>query len=355
MVLPFHNAESTLQTCLQSLALQTFPLHQLEVLAVNDHSTDNSCQVVEQYRSLLRSGDCSLSLKLLASPRRGIVPALNYGLSKAQGEYIARMDADDESLPERLEKQVRWLDTCPKTGLVATQVIFGGERSSAGGYADYVDWQNSMITAEEISLRRFVESPFAHPSVMFRRELIDAHGIYEESHLPEDYELWLRWMEAGVVVEKIAEPLLIWNDPPDRLSRHDPRCSVDAFYECRCRYLAQWLRKRFPTKGAETKASPSIYLCGAGRITRKRFRLLEELGWPLSGFIDIDPSKAGKEVDGRPVIHTEEIPPANKSERSLGENAFIISGVGSRGARELIQKQLDTLGYREGVSYLLAS
>ena len=102
-------------------------------------------------------------------------------------------------------------------------------------------WTNGLLTHEEIALARFVESPLAHPSVMFRRSLVERWGGYAEGAFPEDYELWLRWLDAGVRMEKLADPLLIWNDSPTRLSRRDPRYAAEAFYRVKARYLARWL------------------------------------------------------------------------------------------------------------------
>src|SRR6185436_16591977 len=103
-------------------------------------------------------------------------------------------------------------------GLVGCLVEFGGDRSASEGYALHVDWINALTTPDEIALNRFVESPLAHPSVMFRRELVEKHGGYRAGDFPEDYELWLRWMEAGARMGKVPRVLLTWQDGPGRLS-----------------------------------------------------------------------------------------------------------------------------------------
>jgi hypothetical protein len=88
-----------------------------------------------------------------------------------------------------------------------------------------------------MSLRCFVEASVAHPSVMFRRELLEKYGGYRDGPFPQDYELWLRWLEAGVRFGKVDAELLTWNDPPQRLWRTDTRYSVEAFYAIMCRHL----------------------------------------------------------------------------------------------------------------------
>src|SRR5207247_9233486 len=127
----------------------------------------------------------------------------------------------------------------------------------------HVDWSNTLLSHQEISLARFVESPVVHPSVMFRRELIDRLGGYAEGQFPEDYELWLRWLEAGVRFEKLPEALLRWRDRDARLSRSDPRYDSEAFYRMKAIYLARWL-------AANNRHHPKIVVCGAGRLTRRR-------------------------------------------------------------------------------------
>src|SRR2546425_6870649 len=98
---------------------------------------------------------------------------------------------------------------------------------------------------------------------MFRRELLNKHGGYREGDFPEDYELWLRWLDAGVTMAKVPRVLLTWNDAPERLSRTDRRYDVEAFYRCKAFYLARWLKRH-------VDASRPLLVWGAGRPTRKR-------------------------------------------------------------------------------------
>ena len=166
------------------------------------------------------------------------------------------MDADDVSQPARLARQRARLDAAPSLGLVATRVRFDGDRVRGAGYARYVDWTNGLLSHDAIRLGAFVESPFAHPSVMFRRAVVARHGGYADGDFPEDYELWLRWMDAGVRFGKVDAELLVWNDPPTRLSRTEPRYSTGAFYRIKCLYLARWLKR-------QVDPSREIWLWGA--------------------------------------------------------------------------------------------
>lgn len=325
VVMPVYNAEATVLRALDSLRAQTIP--ELEIIVVNDGSTDGTMDILHRRKDI----------ELLDHSHRGIAPALNDGLAAASGDYFARMDADDLCHPSRLELQASYLDVYSDIGLVGCRVAFGGDHNKQKGYATYVDWINTLGTPEEISLNRFVESPFAHPSVMFRRELFEKFGAYRDGPFPEDYELWLRWLANGVQMAKVDEELLTWNDPPERLSRTDARYNVDAFYRIKSEYLAMWLKKNNPHH-------PDVIVWGAGRVTRKRAEILTQYGIRVTYYIDLKP----RSLDcGTPVIHHDNIPSPDE--------CFVLSMVGNRGARDKIADFLTTKGFHVGINFIPCS
>jgi glycosyltransferase involved in cell wall biosynthesis len=331
VVLPAYNAEATLEQAVGSVLNQ----HEgdFELVLVDDGSTDRTAEAA---RAL---ADRDRRLRLELQPHRGIVAALNHGLSRSRGELIARMDADDVSYPDRLGAQRRYLCGHPEAGLVACRVDFGGEGDRDRGYARHVAWTNTLTTHDQIALNRFVESPVAHPSVMFRRALL-AFGGYREGPFPEDYELWLRWLELGVRMAKLPDTLLRWNDPPERLSRSDPRCSIEAFYACKTGYLARWL-------AAHNPHHPEVTVWGAGRTSRKRAALLGAHGIRIVAFLDIDPAKVGQTIEGRPVLAPEAL--------GLPDEQFVLPYVGSWNARETIEAWLQKQGFVAGRHYICAA
>jgi glycosyltransferase involved in cell wall biosynthesis len=316
----------------RSVLAQTFAA--FELIVVDAGSTDATAAEA----TCAAAGDSRV--RVLTLERRGLVPALNDGIAAARGRLIARMDADDEMLPRRLEAQAALLAARPDVGVASCRIEFGGDARAAQGYALHVDWLNSLIEPDDIALHRFIESPVAHPSVMFRRELVERHGGYIDGAEPEDYELWLRFLHAGVRFAKVPEVLLRWNDPPQRLSRTSSRYAPEAFYACKCRYLARWLQ-------AHVDDRRDVWLWGAGRTTRMRFAGLETEGIRIAGFIDIDADKVGQRIGDRPVRSPEGLPPP--------ASAFVIGGVGVRGARELIRANLESRGFRIGEDFLLAA
>jgi len=326
VLIPVFNAAPTLPATLDSLLGQR-TARAFEIVAIYDGSTDATPQILSNYARR----DARVRPTFLA--HAGLVAALNAGLARCAGRYVARMDADDLALPERLEKQAAHLDAHPVTGLVASRVVFGGDARRSAGYAAHVAWQNALTTPRELADWRFVDAPVAHPSVMFRRELPAQFGGYRDGPFPEDFELWLRWLERGVQMEKLPENLLVWSDPPTRLSRTDARYAPEAFYRTKADYLARWL-------AAHNPHHPDILAWGAGRITRQRWKLLTEHGIRIRAFVDIAPSRIGQTIHGIPVLPPLALPPPDQ--------AFVVAGVARRDAHAYILARLREHGYAVG-------
>lgn len=323
VVLPVYNAAASLPQAIDSILAQEFD--GFELIVVDDGSTDGPQQIDHP------------SVRWIRTEHGGLVAALNRGIAESRGSYIARMDADDLAYPDRLRLQAQYLDERPDIGLVASRVEYLGDRQANQGLALFVDWTNTLLDHDSIAVNRFVESPLVHPSVMFRRDLVDRFGGYRAGDFPEDYELWLRWLEAGVRMEKLPETLLGWRDRPDRLTRTDPRYSVDAFFAAKAPYLMRELERRNPRH-------PQTTLWGAGRTTRLRLRPLFDLGLQVGAWVDIDPRKIGQRINGVEVIGPDAL-------SGRGET-FVLAAVGSRGARELIAGRLEERGYRLGQDWL---
>lgn len=332
VLLPVRNGAATVAGAIESIRRQSCT--DWELIVVDDGSTDGTGALLGK---LAREEP---RLRVLSRPQGGIVAALETGLAVARGRFVARMDADDESHLERLAAQVGFLEAHPEVGVVGSLVEFGGDRRTAGGYALHVDWMNSVVTPEQIARSRFIESPFAHPSVMFRREVVSRWGGYREGDFPEDYELWLRWLDAGVRMAKVPRVLLRWNDPPQRLSRTDARYGMEAFYRCKAAFLARWLH-------ANVAGPRRILVWGAGRPTRKRAEHLAAHGVRIGGYIDIDPRKVGRSYGEREVISPDALPACTE--------VFVVGYVAKRGAHETAVGYLAPRGFVEGRDFLFAA
>lgn len=175
VLMPVYNAALTLREAIDSVLSQTF--RDFEFLIINDGSTDDSAAIVQSYSDpRINFVQNERNLRLTAT--------LNRGLELARGEYVARMDADDLSLPERLAKQTAFLDANSFVGIVGTWAwAFGEARFKILHPPE----------PERIRAKLLFDSALVHPAVLMRRTAINAHGLrYKALGHFEDYELWQR-------------------------------------------------------------------------------------------------------------------------------------------------------------------
>jgi glycosyltransferase involved in cell wall biosynthesis len=335
ILMPVCNAESTLAECLDSIFRQTAP--DFEIIAVNDFSTDASLAVLQSYDDP--------RLRIIENKEKGIVQALNLGLQHCRSDLVARMDADDVMYAARLEKQLDVLTNDPVITLCATQVRKFPEEIILPGYVEYMRWQNACLTNQDIENQIYIESPFAHPSVMFRKKTIVKLGGYKNGDFPEDYELWLRLFHAGERMMKLEEVLLDWRESENRLSRTSARYSDTAFEKLRARYLAKDRRLQ----------SRTIVFWGAGRKTRQRIQYLVEQGIKPCAWIDIDNKKVGREYLGAKTFlpdWLQQQPEHGLDKKQQHRKPFVLNCVRNHGARDLCRQFLDKAGYEMGKDYL---
>ena len=325
--MPFYNSAPTLQRSIESILNQSFT--EFELILINNNSTDASIEIATKSLEDKR-------VRLVSEPRQGVAHAANRGLTEAKGQYIARMDADDWSFFDRLEKQVSMLDSDSTIGLVAGKVEYYGKESREG-FLKYIEWSNQIVLADQIKLNQFVEYPIVNPSVMFRRDLLKENGGYLQGDFPEDYEFFLRLQQAGVVMRKVEEVVLKWSDLPNRLTRTHSSYTPEAFNRIKTKYLVKWLELNNPYL-------PNIWVWGAGKMSRQRSRFLSGQFVEIQGFIDVSPKEHSGEVT---VINYEDLPEE--------PDRFIVCCVANWGAREEIKSFLHKRGWEEGVNFILAA
>ncbi len=327
VILPFYRCGEKLDTAVRSIVNQTLSLW--ELILVNN----NACKISEEIA--LRWIRTDPRVRMIREREQSVASAMNSGLRNARAPLVARMDADDISFPDRLKKQADFLGRHPETGAVSSRAVFKSELGNSTGFSLYVRWQNSIITHREHYLSRFIESPLAQPTIMFRKELIDRYGEYSTENLPEDYELWLRWFEKGVRFYKIPEPLVQWNDHGERLTRTHPGYSEEAFRRVRYEYLSRWLVENL-TDGRK------LVVCGASRNIIRKAGHLSDLGVDIHGFTDVRPRRS-------PGINF--IPYRDLADP---EKYFILNLISKRGAGEAIRSHFTSLGFIQGQHFILA-
>lgn len=174
VLMPVYNTAPYLKEAIESILSQTFG--DFEFLIIDDASTDGSVGIVKSYSDP--------RIKLIEKPRNtGYTNSLNMGLELARGEYIARMDSDDISLPARFAKQVAFMEAHPEVGACGTWVQTMGAFEQLWKKAEH-DW--------EIKIKLFTETHLCHPSVMIRRSVLTRHQLrYDPAFEPaEDYDMW---------------------------------------------------------------------------------------------------------------------------------------------------------------------
>jgi glycosyltransferase involved in cell wall biosynthesis len=185
VIIPVYNGEETITATINSILAQSE--RDLEVIAIDDGSTDGTLAALEAIRDD--------RLVVVQRKHGGIVKALNAGIEVSRGAYIARIDAGDIAEPTRLRKQVDFLERVPEVGLLGTWAFVVDE-------AGRMRVKKMPETDAAIRNAFFFICPFIHPSTMFRREVLERAGWYDEREDGslglgwEDYELWMRMLSV---------------------------------------------------------------------------------------------------------------------------------------------------------------
>lgn len=198
IILPVYNGGPHLSKAIDSILTQSFS--DFELIIVNDGSTDNSEQIISGYND-------PRIVHIANEVNSGLVFTLNKGIGRASGKYIARMDADDICLKERLAIQKKWLDENPGTSMVACTIQFIDENDTVTGH-----WQTDLDTVSAASIRKELphQNCIAHPTIMIRSEILKAYRYKAYQKNIEDYDLWLRLEADGKKIEKISSALLLY-------------------------------------------------------------------------------------------------------------------------------------------------
>ncbi len=325
ILLPLRNEASSLPAALNSLFRQTFA--DWELIAVDDGSTDTTFSILQQ------EARKDSRLKIFKRPATGLVAALNFGLEQCLAPLVARMDGDDICHPQRLEYQYSTMQQNPQLDLLACRVRHFPRPRLQEGMLAYEKWQNALLDHQQIERDLFVESPFAHPSVMYRKQKVCNLGGYRVMDWAEDYDLWLRMAETGARFARLPQTLLYWRDRPQRLTRTAAHCTLDAFRKCKAHFLRRrWL--------ADTS---QVWLWGAGLEGKLWRKVLAREEINVCGWIDVDPKKICQKIHQAQVIAPAQIPT---------NPPFILVCVGTRGARQQIRDYCDSHGMAEGQDYL---
>jgi glycosyltransferase involved in cell wall biosynthesis len=328
VLLPAFDAEETLGLALESVRRQTFT--DFECLVVDDGSSDASVAVARRFAAR------DSRFRVIGAAHAGLIAALLRGLRECRGRYVARMDADDVMLRDRLGEQVLLLEARPALAAVGCHVRIFPRRTLTPGLSEYENWLNSMDSEHRIATEAFIECPVAHPTLMFRREVLERHG-YRDRGWPEDYDLVLRMLMHGDAIGVVRRRLLCWRDTQARHWRTHPRYARSEITRCKAEFLVR----------GPLACTSRYVLWGYGGTGRALCRRLAALGRRPSHIVELHPGRIGQRIAGAPVIPPDEL-------RRLAHDLIVVSVAGLT-ARAEIRAALDRMGYRERRDYLCAA
>ncbi len=207
VIMSVYNGETYLESAIQSVLDQSFS--QFEFIIINDHSTDKTAEILKEFEK--KDNRIILFEKPINKGFRGFVENLNIGISKSRGKYIARMDADDICLPERLAEQIKFLDEQPEVFLVGSSMVLINEKNEEIGQ------MKALTDLEQIKKRTRIDNPIFHPTILFRNEA----GLFyrDKLYACEDFDFHLRNISNGKILQNLAKPLLKYRVLEESISR----------------------------------------------------------------------------------------------------------------------------------------
>lgn len=196
VVMSVYNSHEYLAEAIESIISQTFT--NFEFIIINDGSSDSSLDIIKSY---MRKDD---RLVLISRENKGLPVSLNEGIALAKGKYIARMDADDIALPERLQKQYNFMVSNPKVDVCGSFAQFIGASSRVA---------KPYTTHKDISIHALFACPMVHPTVMAKKSFFSI--LYNVDYFKaQDYELWTRGITQGYVFANINQVLILYRVRP---------------------------------------------------------------------------------------------------------------------------------------------
>ena len=200
ILMPVYNVASYLREAMDSMLAQTYT--DFELIVLDDCSPDNSAEILDTYTD-------PRIVRYRGEKNVGLSNVLNVGMQLARGEYIARMDSDDLSTPERLAVQVAYLDAHPEIDLCSCGMELFGAKQEV--------WVREN-NPEDVKITALFHSPILHASSMWRREVFERVGLrfLQEMVPAEDYDMWTRAMAAGLRLVNIPEVMYQYRIHPSQ-------------------------------------------------------------------------------------------------------------------------------------------
>ena len=276
---PFKNVSEYIEECLISIINQTY--NNWELLIVDDHSTDNSCEIVKRFAKKDRR------IKLFTNNETGIISALRQAYSKSKGAFVTRMDSDDIMAENKLETMVKQLEEYGKRHVALGLVKYFSKEGISDGYAKYESWLNRLTKTGSNYSEIYKECVIASPCWMLHTSDLEACEAFNPNRYPEDYDLTFRFYEKGFKCIPSETLLHYWRDYSTRTSRTHEHYAQNYFLDIKLHYFLKLDREK----------SRQLTIWGAGFKGKTIAKSLIERGISFS-WICNNPKKIGKEIYG---------------------------------------------------------
>ena len=210
ILMPVYKTADYLREAMDSMLNQTFT--DFELIVLNDCSPDNADEILDTYTD-------SRIVRYKGEKNQGLANVLNVGMDMAQGKYIARMDSDDISHPNRLQVQVDYLESHPDVDLCSAGMHLFGEKDEV--------WSRPT-DAETVKVIALFYSPILHASSVWRKESFDKCGLrFRQEMVPsEDYDMWCRALTKGFHLVDIADVLYEYRIRPGQATGETEKTKV---------------------------------------------------------------------------------------------------------------------------------
>lgn len=274
---PFKNTSAFLPECLESIILQTYT--HWELLIVDDHSSDNSYAIVDEFAQK------DPRIKLFKNEGLGIINALRLAFENSTGTFITRMDSDDLMHPEKLNFMLNDLHTFGRKHIALGKVNYFSESGIGDGYAKYESWLNNLTSKGTNYTEIYKECVIPSPCWMLHREDLITCDAFHPDRYPEDYDLTFRFYKNKIKVIPSNHLLHYWRDYSTRASRTDSNYAENHFLDLKLHYFL------------ELNHNPlrPLVIWGAGQKGKTIAKLLQKREVHFIWICD-NPKKIGKHI-----------------------------------------------------------
>lgn len=266
VIVPAYNHECFVEKCLNSIIAQTYK--NMQIIIINDGSTDNTEKCIQDFMKKI-----NFPIEFVSKDNEGICKTLNLGIQLSKGEYIATIASDDIWLPEKLAKQIDFLENNQNIGLVYSDIFF--LKKDGNTELKFTDYKSEIrkcflngIQNAQMYYTLLTENIIIANTVMIRKKCLDTVGYYDENIKFEDYDMWLRFAQK-YPIGFIDEPLAYYRIHDDNIS-HNSKFMISETYKALKKQYKSNIWKKNKVKKTELKL---LYLCKVirNRVYKKIF------------------------------------------------------------------------------------